>query len=69
MGGQVLKLLSEELEEQAIEEGKTRIFCEFVEDGTITPECAARRLGISIADLQAKMQERGCQYPGDYERS
>jgi len=79
MGGQILKLRSEELKEEGvkegieagikegmkegIKEGRVREIYSMVEDGDTSPERAARRLGITISDLKAKMLSFGYRYP------
>jgi len=75
MGGQILKLRSEELIEQGIAkgreegraegkaEGRVNEIYSMVEDGDTTPERAARRLGITLLDLKAKMLAFGYRYP------
>ena len=75
MGGQILKLRSEELKEagvkegieagikEGIKEGRVREIYSMVEDGDTSPERAARRLGITISDLKTKMLSFGYRYP------
>lgn len=59
MGGQVLKLRSEKLRE----EGRTLEIYSMVQDGDTSPECAARRLGITIQMLKNRMIVSGYRYP------
>ena len=71
MGGQVLKLRSEELIEQGIEQGITQGISQgrilenysMVQDGSITPERAAVRLNITVSKLREQMEANGYQYP------
>ncbi len=75
MGGQILVLRSERLREEGREEGRAegrmegraegRILelCSMVQDGDISPERAAKRLGITVPDLEQKMMVSGYRYP------
>lgn len=79
MGGQVLKLRSEELIEQGIEQGIERgiergieqgieqgvnqTLYSSVQDGDMLPERAAKRLNISVPELRKQMQEQGYHFP------
>lgn len=55
MGGQILKLRSEELIEQTLYSS--------VQDGDMLPDRAAKRLNISVPELKMQMQERGYHFP------
>ena len=73
MGGKILQLESERLREEGIKKGikkgmkKGRILeiYSMVQDGDISPECAAKRLGITAEELKGKMELSGYPYPGD----
>ena len=64
MGGQVLKLRSEELREEGREEGRTLELYSLVQDGDISPERAAKRLEITEPVLKNRMETAGYRYPG-----
>ena len=78
MGGQILKLRSEELREEGLEKGlekgreegeakgRTLEIYSMVEDGDISPELAAKRLGVAIPVLRERMTESGYRYPEDH---
>ena len=67
MGGKILQLASERLIEEGraegIEEGRVKELYSMVQDGDITPERAAKRLKITISELQNQMQKKGYQFP------
>lgn len=67
MGGQILKLRSEELIEQGIEQGIERGINQTlylsVQDKDMLPERAAKRLNISVPELQRQMEEQGYHFP------
>lgn len=63
MGGQILKLRSEELIEQGIEQGVNQTLYSSVQDGDMLPERAAKRLNISVPELRKQMQEQGYHFP------
>lgn len=74
MGGKILQLASERLLEEGkslgitegktlgIEEGRIKELCSMVQDGDITPECAAKRLRITVPELKKQMLENGYQF-------
>ena len=59
--------VAERLEQMGIEkgrlEGEQMTVYSFVQDKTITPEQAAHKLNISVAELEKKMKESGYTYP------
>lgn len=59
MGGQILKLRSEEL----IEQGINQALYSSVQDGDMLPERAAKRLNISVPELKMQMQKQGYHFP------
>jgi len=75
MGGQILKLRSEELREEGREqslnegrdegrkEGRTLEIYSMVQDGDTSSEQAAKRLGITVPVLRDKMAVAGYRYP------
>lgn len=71
MGGQILKLRSEELIEQGIErgieqgieQGINQTLYLSVQDKDMLPERAAKRLNISVPELQRQMEEQGYHFP------
>lgn len=79
MGGQVLKLRSEELIEQGIERGIEQgiergieqgiergieqALYSSVQDGDMLPERASKRLNISVPELRVRMQKQGYHFP------
>lgn len=58
MGGKILQLASERL----IDEGRVRELCSMVQDGDITLECAAKRLKVTIPELEKRMLENGYRF-------
>ena len=67
MGGQILQLQSEKLREEGmkegIKEGRILELYSMVQDGDISLERAAKRLGITAAELKNKMSVSGYLYP------
>ncbi len=63
MGGQLLKLKSEELREEGITEGRLLELCSSVQDGDMAPERAAKRLQMTLPELRQKMLEKGYRFP------
>lgn len=63
MGGQVFELRSERLKEEGRREGRIHEIYSMVRDGDTTPECAAKRLGITVPVLRDKMEAEGYRYP------
>lgn len=59
MGGKILQLQSEKLREEGmkegIKEGRILEVYSMVQDGDISLERAAKRLGITVAELKNKM--------------
>lgn len=71
MGGQILQLRSEKLREEGREEGRVKgreegralEIYSMVQDGDISPERAAKRLGISVSNMKDNMCLCGYRYP------
>ncbi len=63
MGGQILKLRSEELIEQGIEQGINQALYASVQDGDMLPERAAKRLHITVLALKKPMEANGYHFP------
>lgn len=59
MDGQILKLRSEEL----IEQGINQALYSSVQDGDMLPERAAKRLNINVPELKMQMQKQGYHFP------
>ena len=65
MGGKILQLASERFIEEGrtlgIEEGRVKELCSMVQEGDISLERAAKRLHITVAELEKRMLENGYQ--------
>ena len=61
MGGKILQLASERFIEEGrtlgIEEGRVKELCSMVQEGDISLERAAKRLHITVAELEKRMLE------------
>ena len=50
---------------KGMKKGRILEIYSMVQDGDISPECAAKRLGITAEELKGKMELSGYPYPGD----